>query len=391
MFRSYRVGSVLGIPLRLDITFLAILPLFAYIIGSEIVLLVDLLDPILPSGLDTTALTGGVTHWIVGLAAALGLFACVGVHELGHAMVARHYGYRIDSITLWLFGGIAKLTETPRNWFHEFAIAIAGPIVSIALGVAVFVPLFALDGPATVVFLLAYLAVMNVALAGFNLLPAFPMDGGRVLRSLLNRTRSLPRATKLAAETGKAVAVLLGLWGVFIFNLVLIGIAVFIYIAASREAKQVMMEAALTDVSVEEAMTSIEELRLVTPETSVAELLNRMFSEQLTAYPVINQGSPTGIVTLGDAKGVPEYERLALEVRDIMSSDSQSIHPNTSAMDAFGYMQRTGEDQLLVIDADGDLAGVLTRSDLMQVFQFARTDGTWDTAIHRPETEKDRI
>ncbi len=391
VFKSFRVGSVLGIPLRFDITFLLIIPLFAYLIGSEISVLVELLEPLLPTGFERGLLTDGVTNWLLGLGAALGLFVSVGLHELGHSVVAMRYGYHIDSITLWLFGGIANLAETPRTWYHEFIIAVAGPLVSIGLGVAAMVPLLVIEGPAAIVFLLAYLGVMNIALAGFNLLPAFPMDGGRVLRALLTRNRSLPRATKLAAETGKGVAVLLGLWGLFIFNIVLMGIAVFIYMAATSEAKRVMMDAALGGVTVEEAMTSLENLRMVTPETSVAELLNRMFHERHTAYPVMRNDRPIGIVTLDDAQSVPEYEREAMEVRDVMSDERRSIHPNTTAMDAIRRMQGTGDDQLLVIDEDGDLAGVLTRADLMRVFNTVRTTGEWDAATHRPEAQRDRL
>lgn len=390
MFKSFRVGSVLGIPLRLDITFLLILPLFAYIIGSEIALLVDLLAPLLSTEIDPGSLTGGVVHWGVGLAAALGLFACVALHELGHSVMAMRYEYHIDSITLWLFGGIANLTETPRNWYHEFNIAIAGPVVSVVCGALAFAPLMVIDGPPVIVFLLAYLAVMNIALAAFNMLPAFPMDGGRVLRSLLARNRSLPRATKLAAETGKAFALLLGLYGLFIFNIIMMGIAVFIYIAASGESKRVMMDAALGNVTVHEAMTPIEELRMITPDVSVAELLTRMFREQQTSYPVVDDGRPVGLVTLGEAQSVADYERQAMEVRDIMLTDRYSIHPDTSAIDAIRRMQRSGADQLLVTE-DQDLAGMITRNNLMRVFNVVQSQGDWDAATHRPEAQRDRV
>ena len=389
MFKSFRVGSVLGIPLKLDITFLVILPVFAVVIGADIELLVGLIDPLTPGTIDPSGMTDGWMPWLLGSAAAVGLFACVVLHELGHSVAAMRYGYHIDSITLWLFGGLAQLTDLPQRWSHEFTIAIAGPVVSVACGVAALAPLLVLDGPSVVVFLLGYLGVMNLALAAFNMLPAFPMDGGRVLRALLTRKRSLPRATKLAAETGKGVAVLLGLWGLFVFNPIIIGIAAFIYIAANGEAKRVLMEEALSGLRVEEVMTPIERLRLVHPDVSVAELLDRMFRERQTTYPVVLDGRPQGIVTLSDAERVSEVEREAFEVRDIMSRELVTVTPGRLALDVFGRMRAGGLDRVLVIDEDGDFVGLLGRDDVSRALQLARFSDAWDVATYRPEAHRD--
>ena len=388
MFKSFRVGSVLGIPLRLDITFLLILPVFAYLIGSEIELLVTLLAPLAAEGIDPTGLTGGIRHWLLGFAAAIGLFVCVALHELGHSVAAKQYGYHIDSITLWLLGGLAKLTEVPRHWYHEFTIAIAGPVVSILCGVIALAPLAVIDGPPVVVFLLAYLGVMNLLLAVFNMLPAFPMDGGRVLRSLLARKRPLPRATKLASEIGKGMAVLLGLWGLVAFNPIVIAIALFIYIAARGEAQQLLFEEALTGVTVSEIMTPIEHLRLVSPRTSIAELFGRMFSERRTSYPVVRDGRPLGLVTLDDAQRVAEIERDAMEVRDIMIPVGPTLSLSTGALDALRLMRDSKRDGLLVVDLDGDLAGYVSQHDVTRAFDVARYSSSWDVAKHRPEAQR---
>lgn len=387
MFKSVRVGSVLGIPLRLDITFLLIVPIFAFIIGSEIEVLIGMLEPLSPTGLDSEALTGGYTPWLLGLAAALGLFACVAAHELGHSVVAMHYGYHIDSITLWLLGGLAKLTETPRHWSHEFAIAIAGPVVSVAFGAMALVPLLGVQAPAVVTFLLLYLGLMNVALAAFNMIPAFPMDGGRVLRALLARKRPLPRATKLAAETGKGVAVLLGLWGLFVFNPVLIGIAGFIYISASGETRRVFMEDQLGDVPVESVMTPIEDLRLVGPRVSIASLRERMSTEGQAAYPVVEDGRPLGIVTTGATADIGPAEQGALEVRDRMTTQTPSVRPRADALATLSRMRSVGVDHALVIDRDGDLAGLLARGDVTR--RAAGAAAGWDALAHRPEAHRD--
>jgi len=198
--RRFRIGSAFGIPIQLDLTFLLILPIFAWIIGSQVTQTVDLLNRV-DAGLDAAVLTTGSLPWVLGVAAAVGLFTGVILHELGHSLVARRYGYPIDSITLWLFGGIAQLTEMPEDWRQELTIAIAGPIVSVVLGVLSAVAFVAVPGSGetgfqAARFVLGYLALMNVALAGFNLLPGFPMDGGRVLRALLARNRPFARATR---------------------------------------------------------------------------------------------------------------------------------------------------------------------------------------------------
>ncbi|MCL7417269.1 MAG: site-2 protease family protein, partial [Halalkalicoccus sp.] len=131
MFKSFRIGSLFGIPIKLDVSFLLILPIFAWLIGAQIELLVGPLNAVFGTGLDAADLTTGYRPWLLGLAAALGLFAGVILHELGHSLVAIRYGFPIDSITLWIFGGLAQLSEQPEDWKQELLIAIAGPIVSV--------------------------------------------------------------------------------------------------------------------------------------------------------------------------------------------------------------------------------------------------------------------
>jgi len=178
--------------------------------------------------------------WLLGLAAAIGLFVGVVLHELGHSLTARRYGFPIESITLWLFGGIASFSEMPEDWRQELNIAVAGPIVKHSGRRRLLRALRrhpeSLDGAR---FVLGYLAVLNVALAIFNMLPAFPMDGdGCYLRALLARSQPYAQATQQAASIGKLFAVLMGLFGLFSGNIILIGVAFFVYIAASSEASR---------------------------------------------------------------------------------------------------------------------------------------------------------
>src|SRR6056297_896147 len=290
--RRFRLGSAFGIPIQLDLTFLLVLPLFAWIIGTQIAQTADLLNRSLGAGLDPALLTGGSLVWVLGVVAAVGLFTGVVLHELGHSVVAIRYGFPIESITLWLFGGVAQLTEMPEDWKQELAIAVAGPIVSVALGVISYVVFVVLPGTESAViesarFVFAYLALMNVALAVFNMLPGFPMDGGRVLRALLVRNRPYAQATKIAAEVGKVFAIFLGLAGVFVvFNPFLIALAFFIYIGASSEAQQTIMRAAFEGVVVADIMTPVDSVETVDESMSVATLTEKMLADRHTGYPV---------------------------------------------------------------------------------------------------------
>jgi Zn-dependent protease len=376
--RGIRIGSAFGIPIRLNLTFLIVLPLFAWLIGSDVGNLVTVLNDLFGASLPVGTLDQGAMPWILGAAAAIGLFLGVLLHEFGHSLVAMRYGYEIESITLWLFGGVANFKEMPEDWKQELLIAVAGPAVSVLLGVLSYVAFVALPPTlAAVRFVLAYLALTNVVLAVFNLLPGFPMDGGRVLRALLARTRPHARATRMAAEVGKVFAILLGLFGVFVtFNLFLVALAFFIYMGASSEAQATVMKAAFEGVTVRDIMTPREELRIVDEDTSVSDLMDRMFRERHTGYPVMRGDDLVGMVTLNDARAVNEIERDAYRVDDVMTRDITSISPDADAMDAIQVMQETGVGRLPVIDDDGELVGLISRSDLVTAFNIIQSRGS---------------
>ncbi len=392
--RSFRIGSTFGIPLKLDLTFLLVLPLFAYLIGTQVGFYVEQLNGLFGTSLDAAALTGGPVPFVVGTVAAVGLFVGVVLHELGHSLVAMRYGVDIDSITLWLFGGVARLTEMPEDWKQELYIALAGPVVSIVLGVACYAAFLSAPGVlaigggggtagVAVTFVLGYLALVNVLLAAFNLLPGFPMDGGRVLRALLARTRSYARATQIAAEVGKGFAILLGIVGLLGgLNIFLVGIAFFIYIGAASEAQQTITRAAFEGVLVRDVMTPKERVDTVKAGASVADLLDRMFRERHTGYPVVRDGGVVGLVTLQDAEAVREVERDAYRVEEVMTADLLTIGPEADAMDALTRMQQESVGRLIVME-DGEFVGLLTRSDLMTALDIIRSSGQLDERIRR--------
>ncbi len=391
--RRFRIGSVFGIPIQLDLTFLLVLPLFAWIIASQVEQTADLLNRSLGTGLDPALLSGGSLVWVLGIVAAVGLFTGVVLHELGHSLVAIRYGFPIDSITLWLFGGVAQLTEMPEDWKQELAIAVAGPIVSVGLGVLSYVAFFVLPGTESTIvesarFVFAYLALMNVALAIFNMLPGFPMDGGRVLRALLARTRPYARATEIAAEVGKVFAIMLGLFGLFVAgNIFLAGLAFFIYIGAAGEARETSMRADLEGVQVRDVMTPADRVTTVTPDVSVRELIGTMFRERHTGYPVEVNGEVVGLVTLEDARAVKEVERDAYTVRDVMTTELVTVTPELDVMDALQELQDNSVGRLVVTDADGEFRGLLTRSDIMTALSILRSSEESGLGANRLRTE----
>ena len=375
--RGLKIGTVVGIPVRLNWTFLLVLPLFAYLIGTEVGTIAGVMNETIGAGIDPTAISGGVIPWLLGFAAVIGLFVGVLLHEFGHSLVAMRYGYQIESITLWLLGGLANFTEFPENWKHEFWIAVAGPIVSLGVGAACYAVFWLTPaGSNAVLFVFGYLALLNVVLAVFNMLPAFPMDGGRVLRALLARSQPHAQATQRAATVGKVFAFLMGVFGVVTFQLLLIALAFFIYIAASGEAQQTTLKAVFEDVTVADVMTPREELHTVTETTSVAELMSRMFEERHTGYPVMDGSDLVGMVTLEDAREIREVERDAYRVEDVMATDVASVAAGTDAMTALQTMQEHGVGRLPVLDANGELVGLISRSDLMTAFNIIQTGGT---------------
>jgi len=388
--RRFTVGSAFGIPIQLDLTFLLVLPLFAFVIASQVELWAGTMNDFLNANLDPALLASGTLPWVLGVLAAVGLFVGVVLHELGHSVVAMRFGYTIESITLWLFGGIASLEEMPEDWRQELSIAVAGPIVSILVGVVCYVAFLVVPSTHSLAldsarFVLGYLALMNLALAAFNMLPGFPMDGGRVLRALLARTRPYAQATKIAAEVGKGFAIVLGLFGLLVsFNLFLVALAFFIYIGASGEAQQTIMRAAFEGVVVGDIMTPADHVDTVDEKTSVRELVDRMFKQRHTGYPVERAGEIVGLVTLEDARAVRDVEREAYTVGDIMTTDIHSVSSDEDVMAALEKLQNNDIGRLLVID-DDEFAGLLTRSDIMTALSIIQTSGRFDRPTEEPE------
>jgi Zn-dependent protease len=269
--QGFQIGTVRGIPIRIHFSFLLILPFLAYLFSQSFVEAARL------AGVPPAQLSGA--PWMWGLLVALALFASVLLHELAHSLYALAHGGKVRSITLLMIGGISELTEAPRRPAEEAWMALAGPATSLLAGGAFYLLLVVTRGRVgfDVRFALYYLAQLNVVLGLFNLLPAFPLDGGRILRALLSRRHGPVRATQVAVAVGKAIAVLLGLAGLASGNFLLAIIAFFVFVGAQAEQHAVLVRAILGELRVRELMSS--EPVSVAPEDDLFGIGERMLRE----------------------------------------------------------------------------------------------------------------
>ncbi|USZ67370.1 site-2 protease family protein [Halorussus salilacus] len=372
--RNYDIASVWGIPIRINISLIVFLPVLAWLIGSgeQIAFYADIIDGFAPATLDRDALAAGNTPWLVGSAAAVGLFASVAVHELGHAWAARRYGIHTESITLWLLGGLASLQSMPREWNRELWIALAGPAASVVTAAACYAVVLALPGSVPVAtFVFGWLVVTNVVLTVFNLLPAFPMDGGRVLRALLARSQPYATATRTAARIGSLFALGFAILGVLSFSPLLLLLALFVYAAATSESRLVALDALLDGVTAADAMTAGVEG--VAADESISALLDRMMTERRTTYPVTEAGSVVGVVSLGDLRA--KRNREATTVGQVVDAEVPRVERDLPLFEVIALMNRSGADAA-VVEERGETVGVITAADLATALQVRREAGS---------------
>lgn len=359
--------TIAGIPIRLDASFLLVLPLFAWLIASQIPEFASLLQD---AGyeIDDDALTGGLTPTWLGIIAAVGLFTSVLIHELGHAFTARLFDVEVEGITLWFLGGVAQFPEMPKERGREAIVAIAGPITSVILA-AIFYLLWTVPSwGAPALFVASYLTITNAALAVFNMLPALPLDGGRVLRSLLAIPMSYLRATRISASISRVVAILLGIYGILTFQLFIALIAFFIYTAVRAEAQYAVISEVFEGVVVGDIMT--RDPITVEPDTTLRDLGRLSAFRKHTGYPVVDEeGRVVGVVKLQDARTEEEVEgRAPEEVREVMH-EAETISPDEEIPEALKRLAQSPLGRLAVVDAHGELVGVLSKSDIVRELQ----------------------
>lgn len=290
--------------------------------------------------------------------ASVFVFVAVLLHELAHSIVAMRFGVKVKGIMLFIFGGVAMMEKIPKNPKEELAIALAGPLASLLIAFLSFSLAMMTSGGISTFFLIT--AYFNAILTIFNLIPAFPMDGGRVLRSLIARKTSYSRATRTAAGVGKAIAIAMGIIGFFALNIWLLLIALFVYLGATEEEKIVTAESLLSRFSIKDIMT--KEVLSVTPNTKVGEVIDLMFKYKHLGYPVVKEGELIGIVTLKDIMNADPNTR----VEEVMTRDLQTLRPDESAFEAFRIMSEKGIGRIPVVE-NGRLVGIVSRSDLMKI------------------------
>lgn len=370
--RNFTVASVWGIPIRINVSLVVFLPILAWLIGSggQIEIYAGFIEGLTGEGFDLDVLRAGSTPWVIGVTAAVGLFVSVTLHELGHSWVALRYGLSIESITLWILGGIAALSSVPREWDREFWIAIAGPITSVLVGAVCYAGLLVVPSGLPVVrFVVGWLAIVNVTLAAFNLLPAFPMDGGRILRAVLARSRPYASATRIAGRIGVVFAILFAVVGVLSFNPILLLLALFVYGAATTESRTVLVDELLEGITVGDIMT--RDPQTVGADATVAAFVDRMIRERQTVYPVTDAGGDVvGVVALENLRRVKERDRDTTRV-DAVMREVPRVASTADAFDTLALLAQAGTTTALV-EEDGAVAGVLSEADYSHALTIQR-------------------
>jgi Zn-dependent protease len=362
MTDSVRLGRIAGIPIGINWTWAVVFALFAWSLATFVF-------PAANPGLGTA------TYVAMAIVAELLFFASLLLHELGHAVVARREGMRIDGITLWLFGGVARFRGMFPSAGAEFRIAIAGPAVSLVLGLGFLVVAKATHLGAAIDGVAAWLGYINLLLLGFNLIPALPLDGGRVLRAALWRARrNFVWATKVSALIGRAFGVAMMAGGVVLFfvhgafdDLWVALIGWFVYAAAGAEARLAAASGALEGLLVSDLMN--EHPVAAQADQPLHEFVDTVsWSQEHRAYPVLDGARPVGALVLREVAKTPQRYWPTLRVRDAMIPLAQSVvvGPNDTALAAATALLGDRSGLALVVDR-GSLAGVIAVADLERV------------------------
>lgn len=352
---SYRLGRIAGIDVFVHVTFLLLLA-FIFLVSLR---------------------QGGLEPALYALGFIIALFGIVILHELGHALTARRFGIQTRDITLLPIGGVARLERMPEDPRQELIVALAGPAVNLVLAGIFFVilllegQLIDLDrlssfGGGVWTFVHQMLWV-NLLLAGFNLLPAFPMDGGRVLRALLAFRMDYVEATQTAATVGQAMAFLFGFVGLFV-NPFLVFIALFVWIGAAQEASMVQMREALRGIPIQHAM--ITEYHTMSPEDRLGLAVDHVLRGFQSDFPVVADGQVIGVLTRADLmRGLAEQGADAA-IGGLMQRDFRVAHPGDMLTDAMVRLQEEGCCKTMPVVRDGQLIGLLTTDNLADVLMI---------------------
>ena len=362
----FHLCNLLGFPLRIDLSWLFIAVLLTWSLAAAY------FPHVYPD-------LGQGTYLAMGIVGMLGLFASVVLHELGHALVARKYDLSIRGITLFIFGGVAEMTEEAKSAKAEFFVAIGGPVVSLVLallfrGANAFLPL-----PTAVAGVVSYLGLINTVVLVFNLIPAFPLDGGRVLRAALwHFGKSMRRATRIASTIGSGFGwVLIGMGALQLLAGSLIGaiwwalLGMFLRGAATSTYQQLQLRRLLEGEPVRRFMKT--DPVAVRDDLSLKDLVEDYVNHHhYKTFPVVDaNGQLIGSVTTRQVREIPREEWSDKTVRDVMQEVNveNTLHPEDDAMRALSVMNQSGQSRYLVVE-EGTLRGILSLKDLMEFFSL---------------------
>lgn len=357
MGSAFKIGRAFGIDVKMHWTFLLLLGVFGYLAYQR---------------------SGSTASALVTVGIIVALFFCVLLHEYGHSLVAQRLGIGIRDITLLPIGGVARMKALPEKPWDEVKIAVAGPLVNVVLapvflGLAL---LFGADFTATpdpfagirsAGQAFFYLTIINVVLAVFNLIPAFPMDGGRVLRGLLATRFGAVRATDISSAVGQVFAAGFFLLGILSNAFLLALVAVFIFFGASGEAQMVRQREMLRGLSVGDVMGSKRRTETVTPYHTFGQVLDAVIHGYQEDFPVVDEdGNLVGIITRNEIMAAAHSPEKFNSVRDLMRTDFPTISPNADLFaEGNKVLQESGLRAIPVLE-NGELAGMLTVEDIGQ-------------------------
>jgi Zn-dependent protease/CBS domain-containing protein len=365
-----QLGRIAGIRIGLHWSWLAVFALVAWTLATSVF-------PSWNPGL------GEGTYWAMAAVAAVLFFASILLHELGHALQARREGLEIDGITLWLFGGVARLKGMYETAGAEFRIAVAGPAVSLVIAAVCVLAAWLAPLPDAVDGVASWIGYINALLLVFNLLPALPLDGGRVLHAALWETRGdLGWATRVGTAIGRALALLMVAGGIVLFfagafvtGIWLVFLGWFLSTAAAAEARQIEIRQALRGLRVRDLM--VRDPATVGSEASLGEFIDRVaWNERHTTYPVTDDGRAVGLLPFRRVARVPRAEWDATRVRDCMLSrdDVPVVREDDDLAEALADLSEPGVNRALVLDGDR-LAGLLSITDIARALEIGRPRG----------------
>jgi Zn-dependent protease len=356
---SIKLFKVKGIDVKVHLTFILILVWAAYRWGVQ-------------AG-------QGAAGALFGVVVILLLFVCVTLHELAHSLTAIRYGVTVRDITLLPIGGLSQMEKVPEEPRQELTMSLAGPLTNVAIAIvliAICVPfkirstvgfgeLFQMLNTVSWSGLMAYLVSANITLGLFNLVPAFPMDGGRVLRAFLAMRLDFTRATKIAVAIGQGLAGLLGLYGVLSGSWTLAIIGVFIYMGAGQEGRTVEVKGVLEEMRVHQAMT--RQFQILSPQDPLIQAVDITLQTFQTDFPVVEGGRLVGLLTEADLVSALRKHDREIPVTQVMRTDFPTAGRDESLFDA---QERMSAAQLRAVPvvAEGKLVGLLTSQDINEAY-----------------------